>query len=57
MSDKVAATYHGGDYYQPPDPHECEDPDCDGDRCEQRAIRDAEDDLINRADSLRKQEW
>ena len=42
-------------YYDPPDPHECDLPDCDGDECERRALEAYEDYLIEQADAERKE--
>lgn len=44
-------------WLMPPDPHECDDPDCDGEVCEQTARELFEDAQIDRADSIRKGEW
>ena len=44
-------------YLEPPDPHSCDLPDCDGDECEDAAREAMEDDAIARADSIRKGEW
>ena len=41
-------------YYDPPDPC-CDDEDCDGDQCRERAERAAEDDAIDTADAERKE--
>ena len=42
------------DATSPPDGHECDDPDCDGQACEQAAREAWEDAQIERADARRK---
>ena len=44
-------------WYIQPDPHECDDEDCDGDLCADREAQAYEDAQIERADSIRKGEW
>jgi len=44
-------------YLTPPEPHECDLPDCDGDECETAAREAWEADRDNRNDAIRKGEW
>ena len=44
-------------WFHPPDPHECDNPDCDGDQCAEQALEAAQADAQDRADSIRKGEW
>ena len=47
-------TFHMPDsYYEPPEPC-CDDEDCDGDQCRERAEQAREDDAIDRADARRE---
>jgi len=42
------------DAASPPEPHECDNPDCDGESCEMTARELWEDAQIERADARRK---
>lgn len=55
LSERKVMTFD--QWLQPPDPHECDNPDCDGDLCAEQALEAVQADAQDRADSIRKGEW